>query len=153
MTHPERCHLSALGLVTALGRGKEAVASGLFSGVTTGLALEEGWLPEGPARVGRVPGVLEPLPARFASDDSRNTRLLLTALEEIRAEVDREISRHGRHRIGVVLGTSTATSAPSGPWPTGCPKARSRPSSTTASRRSAAWTPSWPRSSASRVPP
>ncbi len=108
MTGPERCHLSALGLVTALGRGKEAVASGLFSGVTTGLALEEGWLPEGPARVGRVPGVLEPLPARFASDDSRNTRLLLTALEEIRAEVDREISRHGRHRIGVVLGTSTS---------------------------------------------
>ena len=108
MTHPERCHLSALGLVTALGRGKEAVASGLFNGVTAGLVLEEGWLPEGPARVGRVPGVLEPLPARFASDDSRNTRLLLTALEEIRAEVDREISRHGRHRIGVVLGTSTS---------------------------------------------
>lgn len=108
MTGPERCHLSALGLVTALGRGKEAVASGLFNGVTAGLVLEESWLPEGPARVGRVPGVLEPLPARFASDDSRNTRLLLTALEEIRAEVDREISRHGRHRIGVVLGTSTS---------------------------------------------
>ncbi|NWJ41188.1 MAG: beta-ketoacyl-[acyl-carrier-protein] synthase family protein [Geothrix sp.] len=108
MTGPERCHLSALGLVTALGRGKEAVATGLFRGTTTGLVLEEGWLPEGPARVGRVPGQLEALPARFADDDSRNTRLLLAALGEIQDEVDREISRHGRHRIGVVLGTSTS---------------------------------------------
>ncbi|MFN7959440.1 MAG: beta-ketoacyl-[acyl-carrier-protein] synthase family protein [Holophagaceae bacterium] len=108
MTAPGACHLSALGLVTALGRGKAAVAAGLFRGATGGLVLEEGWLPEGPSRVGRVPGALEPLSARFAADDSRNTRLLLAALEEIRDEVDREISRHGRHRIGVVLGTSTS---------------------------------------------
>lgn len=108
MTAYEPCHLSALGLVNALGRGKREVANGLFRGSTSGLVLEEGWLPDGPARVGRVPIQLEPLPARFATDDSRNTRLLLAALEEIRDEVDREITRHGRHRIGVVLGTSTS---------------------------------------------
>jgi len=108
MTSPQPSFLSALGLATALGRGKAAVSAGLFGGITTGLVLEAGWLPEGPARMGRVPGELEPLPARFASDDSRNTRLLLAALEEIRDEVDREITRHGRHRIGVVLGTSTS---------------------------------------------
>jgi 3-oxoacyl-[acyl-carrier-protein] synthase-1 len=108
MTAAEPCHLSALGLVSALGRGKGTVAAGLFGGATTGLVLEEGWLPEGPARVGRVPGELQPLSSRFAADDSRNTRLLLAALEEIRNEVDREISRHGCHRIGVVLGTSTS---------------------------------------------
>lgn len=108
MTPAEPCHLSALGLVCALGRGKAAVASGLFRGATAGLVMEEGWLPDGPARVGRAHGPLEALPTRFAADDSRNTRLLLAALEEIRAEVDREIARHGRHRIGVVLGTSTS---------------------------------------------
>lgn len=102
------CHLSALGLVNALGHGKRQVAEGLFKGLTSGLVLEDGWLPEGPARVGRAPIPLPPLPSPFAADDSRNTRLLLAALEEIRDEVDREIVRHGRHRVGVVLGTSTS---------------------------------------------
>ncbi|HZU54165.1 MAG TPA: beta-ketoacyl-ACP synthase, partial [Holophagaceae bacterium] len=48
------------------------------------------------------------LPAPFAKDDSRNTRLLLAALEEIRADVEAAITRHGRDRVGVVLGTSTS---------------------------------------------
>jgi 3-oxoacyl-[acyl-carrier-protein] synthase-1 len=102
------CYLSALGLVNALGQGKAAVAAGLFAGDTSGLVLEDGWLPEGAARVGRVTATLPPLPPAFAADDSRNTRLLLLALAEIRDEVEREITRHGRHRVGVVLGTSTA---------------------------------------------
>jgi 3-oxoacyl-[acyl-carrier-protein] synthase-1 len=94
--------------VNALGHGKQQVAEGLFNGRTGGLVIEDGWLPEGPVLVGRVPIQLEPLPARFAADDSRNTRLLLAAFEEIREEVDREVTRHGRHRVGVVLGTSTS---------------------------------------------
>ncbi|WP_243302462.1 beta-ketoacyl-ACP synthase [Geothrix oryzisoli] len=108
MNLAEPCYLSALGLVNALGRGKRAVADGLVRGDTSGLVDEADWLPGRTARVGRVRGALEPLPERFARDDSRNTRLVLAALAEIRAEVDREISRHGPHRIGVVLGTSTS---------------------------------------------
>jgi len=104
----EPVHLSALGLVNALGRGKAAVARGLFAGDTSGLVLEEGWVPGRAVRVGRVAGALEPLPAALHRDDSRNTRLLLAALEEIRDEVERELSRVGPARIGVVLGTSTS---------------------------------------------
>jgi len=104
----EPCYLSALGLVNALGRGKHDVAAGLLRGDTSGMVEEEGWLPGRTVRVGRVRSLLEPLPSRFAADDSRNTRLALLALEEIRDEVDREIRRHGAHRIGVVLGTSTS---------------------------------------------
>ncbi len=101
-------HLGALGIVCALGQGKAAVAQGLFKGDTSGLQVEEGWLPQRPARVGRVPGVLAEVPAAFWKDNSRNTRLLLTALAEIRAEVDQAIARYGRDRVGVVLGTSTS---------------------------------------------
>ena len=104
----EPCYLSALGLVNALGRGKGEVASGLLRGDTGGMGDEGGWLPGRTARVGRVRGPLDPLPTRFAADDSRNTRLALLALAEIREEVDREIQRHGAHRVGVVLGTSTS---------------------------------------------
>ncbi|MBS1785404.1 MAG: beta-ketoacyl-ACP synthase [Acidobacteria bacterium] len=101
--------LEALGLVCALGRGKAEVARGLFAGDTSGLVEEQGHLPEGrAARVGRVPGDLRPLPPAFAKDDSRATRILLTALEEIRDAVDMAVTRFGRARIGVVLGTSTS---------------------------------------------
>ncbi|HTL99279.1 MAG TPA: beta-ketoacyl-[acyl-carrier-protein] synthase family protein [Holophagaceae bacterium] len=101
-------HLAALGLVCALGRGKDAVAEGLFRGDASGLVEEEGWLPGRKARVGRVRGDLAPLPPAYAKDDSRATRILLAALEEIRPEVDRALARHGRARVGVVLGTSTS---------------------------------------------
>ena len=47
-------------------------------------------------------------PQAFAADDSRNTRILLAALEQIRDDVERELTRHGADRVGVVLGTSTA---------------------------------------------
>jgi len=95
--------LSSLGLVNALGRGKAAVARGLFLGDTGGLVLEEGWIPGAPARVGRVP---DPLPG--PEDLPRYARLLLAALEEIRDEVAAEIARWGPDRVGVVLGTSTS---------------------------------------------
>ena len=101
-------YLSTLGLVNALGRGKAKVAEGLFRGDTSGLILESGWVPSKEVRVGRVQDEFAPLPPAFQKDDSRNARLLLAALEEIRDEVETEITRHGPSRIGVVLGTSTS---------------------------------------------
>ena len=98
----EPVYLSALGLVNALGRGKAAVARGLFSGATGGMRLEEGWVPGRPVRVGRV---ADPL-AEFRG--SRLERLLLAALAEIRDQVEAELLRFGPDRIGVVLGTSTS---------------------------------------------
>jgi len=70
LKRPAPLHLSALGLVNALGRGKEEVALGLFRGDTSGMVLEEGWLPRRPARVGRVRGDLPQLPRAFAADAS-----------------------------------------------------------------------------------
>ncbi|MBP1627423.1 MAG: Beta-ketoacyl-acyl-carrier-protein synthase [Holophagaceae bacterium] len=105
---PRPVFLSSLGLVNALGLGKAAVARGLFQGETGGLNLEEGWMPGRPARVGRVTSPLPEVPASFAADASRSNRLLLAAMAEIREDLEREITRHGVHRIGVVLGTSTS---------------------------------------------
>jgi len=100
--------LSALGVVNALGHGKAAVALGLFLGETGGLGLEDGWIPGGPARVGRVAEPLPALPASLAQYESRTSRLILAALEEIRDEVEAVCSKYGPDRIGVVLGTSTS---------------------------------------------
>jgi 3-oxoacyl-[acyl-carrier-protein] synthase-1 len=100
--------LTALGLVNALGRGKAAVARGLFQGDTSGLVLEDGWLPGVAVRVGRVAGALPEPPLALRADDSRTARLLLAALEEIRDAVEAELARHGPARVGVVLGSSTS---------------------------------------------
>ncbi len=107
MAAPAPVYLSALGLVNALGRGKAAVARKLFLGGPPELELEP-WLPGGPARVGRVAGPLPEVPPALAWADCRTARLVLAALEEIRDEVEGELVRCGRDRIGVVLGTSTA---------------------------------------------
>jgi 3-oxoacyl-[acyl-carrier-protein] synthase-1 len=104
----EPVYLSALGLVNALGRGKAAVARGLFRGEVGGMVLEDGWIPGHTARVGRVAGPLPELPAAEAGADNRTARLLMAALEEIRPELEAERDRLGPDRIGVVLGTSTA---------------------------------------------
>ena len=94
--------------MSALGRGKAATAQGLFAGDSGGMLLEDGWIPGRPARVGRVAGPLPAPSEALAAFDSRTARLILAALEEIRAEVEHEIARHGPARIGVVLGTSTS---------------------------------------------
>lgn len=100
--------LSSLGVINALGRGKTKVSQGLFRGDCSGLRLEDAWLPGRAARVGRAAGELPELPTAFAADASRSNRLLLAALEEIRDDLEQELMRHGRERMGVVLGTSTA---------------------------------------------
>ena len=61
--------------------------------------------------LGAVPGVDDVrLPAQLEVWDSRNHRLAWLALQEktFRSAVASAVARHGSHRIGVVLGTSTS---------------------------------------------
>lgn len=102
-------YLSALGLVNALGNSREAVRDRLLAGDGSGMVRESGWLTSGEeALVGKVRGELPVVPARLARFDCRNNRLLLAALAQIGEPVEQAIARHGRARIGVVLGTSTS---------------------------------------------
>jgi 3-oxoacyl-[acyl-carrier-protein] synthase-1 len=103
-----RCFISAVGIANALGSGREAVASALLAGDSSGMVLEDGWLAGGPARVGRVSAELAPLPELYAQFDCRNNRLVLLAVDQMRAPLAAAIERVGPQRFGVVLGTSTA---------------------------------------------
>jgi 3-oxoacyl-[acyl-carrier-protein] synthase I len=104
----QRCYLSTLGIINALGCGTEEISQRLFSGDTSGMVVENGWLPSAPARVGRARGAMPEIPANMMEFACRNNRLLLAALLQIENEVEAAIARFGHGRIGVVLGTSTS---------------------------------------------
>ncbi|STQ91338.1 beta-ketoacyl-ACP synthase [Iodobacter fluviatilis] len=99
-------YLNQLGIICALGNGIDDVRRALFADVPGGVAPT--------ACLGKTLylGVVN---SELASQDtlpaklhSRNNALLLTALEQIRPEVDAAIARFGAERIGLVLGTSTS---------------------------------------------
>lgn len=101
-----RIFVQDCGIVTALGRGRAAVADALFAG-RSGLRADDNFIPGRALLVGAVTAPLAPLPSDLASFDSRNNRLMLAALEQIAADVAMAVRRYGRARVAVVLGTST----------------------------------------------
>ncbi|CAG0961251.1 3-oxoacyl-[acyl-carrier-protein] synthase I [Methylophilaceae bacterium] len=104
----QRCYLPALGIINALGCDTEQVSHNLFTGDISGMVLEDGWLNNVPARVGRARGVLPALPSRLADYTCRNNQLLLAATTQIAPAIESALHRYGRMRIGIVLGTSTS---------------------------------------------
>jgi len=106
--------LAALGVVCALGQGKQAVAEALFAGSTHGMQRQAGWIPERSVTVGAVDASLPEMPAGFEQAASRNNRLLLAAALEIHDDIQAAIATYGASRIAVVLGTSTSGIAEAG---------------------------------------
>lgn len=100
---------SAVGMVNALGNNLEDIAANLQAGVAPGMGPDtEGWLQQGECWVGRVTGELPEIPEEMARYNSRNNRLLLAALAQIRPQVDEAIAKYGDSRVAVILGTSTS---------------------------------------------
>jgi 3-oxoacyl-[acyl-carrier-protein] synthase-1 len=100
-----------MSLVSAMGRTTAEVLAALEAGrtglrspeVLDGLTLS---LPF-PTVVGAVPGALDPLPPADRRYDTRLARIGLMALAELRPAIEAAIARWGRHRIAVLIGTST----------------------------------------------
>lgn len=105
---PTPGYLNALGLLCALGEGKQTVADALFAGDTSGMRAEEGWVNDRSLTVGAVHVDLPAMPAGFEASHSRNNQLLLAAAQQIEPELRAAITRFGAQRVGLVLGTSTS---------------------------------------------
>ncbi len=106
------CDIAAYGLISALGEGRDASAEALLAWQAEGstpLTRHNQTLLDGRLTpVGRVEGALPEIPAAFAPYASRNNRLLLAALAQIRPALDKALAEFGPARVGLVLGTSTA---------------------------------------------
>lgn len=58
--------------------------------------------------IGKVSSTLLEIPAKLSNYDCRNNRLLIKAFQQISDEVEHLKSLYGKHRIGVIIGTSTS---------------------------------------------
>jgi len=102
-------YLNALGMICALGDTHVDITQRLFAG-HSGLRAETAFM-QRTLTLGAItladadlPDISH-LPLR---EQSRNNRVALAALAQIRAQVDTVIERYGAQRIGIVLGTSTS---------------------------------------------
>src|SRR5450830_448277 len=102
-------YLNALGMICALGDTHVDITQRLFAG-HSGLRAETAFM-QRTLTLGAItladadlPDISH-LPLR---EQSRNNRVALAALAQMRAQVDTVIERYGAQRIGIVLGTSTS---------------------------------------------
>ena len=101
-------YLNALGLICSLGEDQASVARTLFAGDTSCMRIESGWVADRSLPVAAVKSKLPEIPVHLCQQTSRNNQLLLAAAIQIDADIQGAISRYGRDRIGVILGTSTS---------------------------------------------
>ena len=105
---PTTAYLPALGIVCALGQGKQQVSNALFGGQISDPSTYTQLISGRKVPILRVQSDLPHLPAEFKTLDSRNNRLLKMALDEIAPLVKKALEKYGKHRVGVILGTSSS---------------------------------------------
>lgn len=101
-------YLQAPGVVCAAGRDLDELRDAVFAAAPSGVAVNDAVWPGHALHLGAVRAALPSVAHLPVQARSRNNALLLAALSQTRAAVDAAIDRHGPHRIGVVLGTSTS---------------------------------------------
>lgn len=101
-------YLSALGIVNALGSGKQQVLENFLAGDQSGMVKRDGWMLNQSCYVGEVNAVLPEIPEQWRKFRCRNNQLLLAAYEQIQDEIHAVIATYGKNRVAVVLGSSTS---------------------------------------------
>lgn len=104
----EAIYLNALGLLCALGHDVPSVRAALFAEQAPVVAISNAMLPGKTLPIAPVQAPLLAVDAFPPPLRSRNNALLLSALAQIRGDVDAAMARYGADRVAVVLGTSTS---------------------------------------------
>ena len=101
-------YLNDLGVLCTLGIDKKQIVDTLLTRDRDIPLQEKLFSSRGDQYVGSIHAILPELPSRLERFDCRNNRLALAALEQLRPALDEAITRYGKSRIGVVMGTSTS---------------------------------------------
>jgi 3-oxoacyl-[acyl-carrier-protein] synthase-1 len=101
-------YLNDLGLVSALGAGKQQVAQRLFAGDISQMRAGSPLLKGYRGRFGAIENIPPALPQALRRYDCRNNRLAALVAEQIADSVAGLRARFGAARVAVVVGTSTS---------------------------------------------
>ncbi|MEY3786215.1 MAG: hypothetical protein RLZ75_420 [Pseudomonadota bacterium] len=101
-----KLYLNDLGLLCATGSSKSDLLKRLLMGDRSGLVLSDTFGPT--TIVGQITSELPLIDTQYSLYQCRNNQLLLAALSQIKATVDKMTAKFGIDRIGIVLGTSTS---------------------------------------------
>lgn len=101
-------YIHACAMNSALGNGLQESAQRLALGFSPDMCRESGWLNDGVSLVGKVKSQLPEIESSFAYRNSRNNRLALSALLQIKSQIALAISQYGADRVAVIVGTSTS---------------------------------------------
>ncbi len=101
-------YLNAVGVTCPLGNGVANVSQALFSAMpATGyFCSSDQYSPGRPLPLGMVRDTLAAVDV--AHEDTRNNRLLTTAVQPLLAQIEEYKSRYGAQRIATIIGTSTS---------------------------------------------
>src|SRR5262245_55931001 len=101
-------YLNQLGMICPLGNTRDEIRRRMLDLAQSGVVITDNYSPGCPLPLGQVEVALPSLDEVALHDRSRNNRLALGALAEMRPAVNAAIERYGTGRIGIVIGTSTS---------------------------------------------
>ncbi|GAA0208597.1 beta-ketoacyl-[acyl-carrier-protein] synthase family protein [Kangiella japonica] len=101
-------YLNQMALINALGHEHQAVFEKLIAGDTSGMVEYSTQFSQKKFLAGQVQVSLPTIPAELAKHNTRNNQLLLHCLLQLDKDLQRLFSQHSKHRIGIVIGTSTS---------------------------------------------
>src|SRR5688500_8314776 len=100
-------YLNELGIINALGCGKDAVYHNMLAGTAPGMGELTTPTTQTTSFVGQVADDVPAIPAAFSNFGSRNNQLILAALQQIEPAIRAALAKFSAARIGVVMGSST----------------------------------------------
>jgi len=101
-------HIQDFSLYCSLGQEKSLVSRKLMSGDVGSLTPFDGLISGHSTVVGKISDRLPPLPKSLGMFETRNCRLLYATYKNLQPSIEKAANQYGRHRIAVVLGSSTA---------------------------------------------
>lgn len=108
MKNTTNIYLSCPAVVSALGCGLATHINQLLNPPTQTTLTQQNMPVTGKLYyLGVVPEPLPQLPCHLSQPYNRNNHLLWVAIEQIRDYIDEVIEKYGKHRVAVVIGTST----------------------------------------------